>query len=201
MNAQTFVILQTTLGDIKIQLYNGTPKHRDNFIKLVKQGYYNGLLFHRVIPSFMVQAGDPNSRNSRPGQALGNGGPNYTIPAEFNPEYYHKKGAVAAARLGDDANPQKESSGSQFYIVQGRILNNSQLDALEKANKHLPFTPEQREVYSTFGGTPHLDNAYTVFGEVIEGMDVVDRIAAVKTDQRNRPAADIKIIKAYITEN
>jgi peptidyl-prolyl cis-trans isomerase B (cyclophilin B) len=149
----------------------------------------------------MIQTGDPNSRNARPGQALGDGGPNYTLPAEFNPSYFHKRGAVASARLGDDVNPQKESSGSQFYIVQGRILKKSQLDALETANKHLPFTPEQREIYSTAGGTPHLDNAYTVFGEVVEGMDIVDQIAAVKTDQRNRPATDIKIIKAYLSSN
>jgi peptidyl-prolyl cis-trans isomerase B (cyclophilin B) len=201
LKSQTVVTLQTTLGDIKIRLYEGTPRHTENFIKLVQQGYYTGLLFHRVIPFFMIQTGDPNSRNARPGQALGDGGPNYTLPAEFNPSYFHKRGAVASARLGDDVNPQKESSGSQFYIVQGRILKKSQLDALETANKHLPFTPEQREIYSTAGGTPHLDNAYTVFGEVVEGMDIVDQIAAVKTDQRNRPATDIKIIKAYLSSN
>ncbi len=200
MNSHTFVILQTTLGDIKIKLYDDTPKHKENVIKLVEQGYYNGLLFHRVIPAFMVQAGDPNSRNSRPGQPLGDGGPNYTIPAEFNPQYFHKKGAVAAARKGDDINPYKESSGSQFYIVQGRTLNAAQLDAMEKAGKHTPFTPEQRTVYSTLGGTPHLDNAYTVFGEVIDGMEVVDLISAVKTNERNRPFTDVKIIKAYISQ-
>jgi peptidyl-prolyl cis-trans isomerase B (cyclophilin B) len=199
MNSQTIVILQTTLGDIKIKLYDETPKHKENFIKLVQQGYYNGLLFHRVIPSFMVQAGDPNSRNARPGQPLGDGGPNYTIPAEFNAQHFHKKGAVAAARKGDDINPDKESSGSQFYIVQGRTLNASQLDALEKSGKHQPFTPEQRDFYTSQGGTPHLDNAYTVFGEVIEGMEVVDLISAVKTNERNRPFTDVKILKAYIS--
>ncbi|MBN1790866.1 MAG: peptidylprolyl isomerase [Bacteroidales bacterium] len=200
MNSQTIVILQTSLGDIKIKLYDETPKHKENFIKLVQQGYYNGLLFHRVIPSFMVQAGDPNSRNARPGQPLGDGGPNYTIPAEFNAQYFHKKGAVAAARKGDDINPNKESSGSQFYIVQGRTLTAGQLAGLEKSAKHLPFTPEQLDAYSTQGGTPHLDNAYTVFGEVIEGMEVVDLISAVKTNERNRPFTDVKILKAYISD-
>jgi cyclophilin family peptidyl-prolyl cis-trans isomerase len=197
MNAQTYVILQTTLGDIKIKLYDETPKHRENFIKLIEQGYYNGLLFHRVIPGFMIQTGDPNSRNARPGVALGDGGPNYTIPSEFNSAYFHKKGSVASARLGDDVNPQKESSGSQFYIVQGRAFNDDQLDAMVKNGRHLPFTKEQRMVYTTVGGAPHLDNSYTVFGEVVEGMEIVDQISSVKTDKRNRPATDIKILKAY----
>jgi len=200
IKSQTIVTLQTTAGYIKIKLYDETPKHKENFIKLVQQGYYNGVLFHRVIPGFMIQTGDPNSRNARPGQPLGDGGPGYTIPSEFVPSYFHKKGAVAAARLSDEVNPQKESSGSQFYIVQGRNYNNAQLDALEKTNKHQPFTQDQRTSYSSVGGTPHLDNAYTVFGEVIDGFNTVDSISAVTTDKRNRPISDIKIIKAFISE-
>lgn len=199
-NAQTIVVFQTTAGDMKIKLYDETIKHKENFIKLVKQGYYDGILFHRVIPQFMIQTGDPNSKSSQPGQSLGNGGPGYTIPAEFYPQYFHKKGALAAARLGDQVNPQKESSGSQFYIVQGQLYNDSQLDAMVSAGKHLPFSTAQRLAYTTIGGTPHLDNAYTVFGEVVEGLDIVDKISEVPTDQRNRPISDIKIIKAYLSE-
>jgi cyclophilin family peptidyl-prolyl cis-trans isomerase len=199
-NAQAIFVLQTTAGDIKIKLYDETIKHKENFMKLVKQGYYDGVLFHRVIPQFMIQTGDPNSKSAQPGQSLGNGGPGYTIPAEFYPQYFHKKGALAAARLGDQVNPQKESSGSQFYIVKGQLYNDSQLDALVSAGKHLPFTAAQRLAYTTIGGTPHLDNAYTVFGEVVEGLDIVDNISAVPTDQRNRPISDIKIIKAYLSE-
>jgi cyclophilin family peptidyl-prolyl cis-trans isomerase len=198
--AQAIVVFQTTAGDIKIKLYDETIKHKENFIKLVKDGYYDGVLFHRVIPQFMIQTGDPNSKSAQPGQSLGNGGPGYTIPAEFYPQYFHKKGALAAARLGDQVNPQKESSGSQFYIVQGQLYNNSQLDALVSAGKHLPFTTAQRLAYTTTGGTPHLDNAYTVFGEVIDGLDIVEKISAVPTDQRNRPISDIKIIKASLSE-
>jgi cyclophilin family peptidyl-prolyl cis-trans isomerase len=199
-NAQAIVVFQTTAGDIKIKLYDETIKHKENFIKLVKQGYYNGVLFHRVIPQFMIQTGDPNSKSSQPGQSLGNGGPGYTIPAELDPQYFHKKGALAAARLGDQVNPQKESSGSQFYIVQGQLYNDTQLDALVSAGKHQPFTTAQRLAYTTIGGTPHLDNAYTVFGEVVDGLDIVDKISLVPTDQRNRPISDIKIIKAYLSE-
>jgi len=200
INAQTSVILKTTVGDIIIKLYDETPKHKANFIKLVSQGYYDGVLFHRVIPQFMIQTGDPDSRTAEPGQPLGSGGPGYTIPAEFSPVLFHKKGALAAARQSDQVNPQKESSGSQFYIVQGQVYTNSQLDALVSSNKHLPFSSAERIAYTTIGGTPHLDNAYTVFGEVIEGLDIVDKIATVSADQRNRPIADIKIIKATISE-
>lgn len=199
-SAQTKVVLHTSYGDIKMILYKETIKHQENFLKLVQQGYYDGLLFHRVIPFFMIQTGDPNSRTARPGQALGNGGPSYKIPAEFNASYFHKKGAVAAARLSDDVNPEKESSGSQFYIVQGNVFTDSQLDMLVKTNRHLPFTPEQRNAYTTSGGTPHLDNSYTVFGEVIEGFDTIDKISSAITDERKRPISDIKIIKAYISE-
>lgn len=198
--AQTKIVLQTTAGDIKIILYDDTPKHKENFIKLIQQGYYDGLLFHRVISEFMIQAGDPNSRNAVPGKMLGDGGPGYTIPAEFSIQHFHKKGALAAARLGDAMNPKKESSGSQFYIVQGKVLTNPQLDFYVNSGKHSPFTPEQRESYTTVGGVPHLDDAYTVFGEVIEGLDVVDKIAASQTDQRNRPVTDVKIIQAYLAE-
>ncbi len=198
--AQTSIVLQTTAGDIKIILYDDTPKHKENFIKLVKQGYYDGLLFHRVISDFMIQAGDPNSRNAPSGKMLGEGGPGYTIPAEFSNKHFHKNGAIAAARLGDAMNPKKESSGSQFYIVQGQVLTNPQLDSYVSSRKHEPFTPEQRNAYTTVGGVPHLDNAYTVFGEVTEGFDIVDKIATAQTDQRNRPVSDIKILKAYIAE-
>lgn len=199
-NAQTSIVLQTTAGDLKLMLYEDTPKHKENFIKLVNQGYYDGLLFHRVISDFMIQGGDPNSRNAASGQMLGDGGPGYTIPAEFSVSHFHKKGALAAARLGDAMNPMKESSGSQFYIVQGKVLTNPQLDFYVNSGKHDPFTPEQREAYTTLGGVPHLDNAYTVFGEVTEGLDIIDKIAATQTDPRNRPVTDIKILKAYIAD-
>jgi len=172
-NSQSTVLLQTTAGNVKIRLYDETPLHKDNFLKLVKQGYYDRVLFHRVIPDFMVQAGDPNSKTAKSGQALGDGGPSYTLPAEFVPALYHKKGAVAAARKSDEVNPRQESSGSQFYIVEGTVLSQGQLDALERSGRHPVFTPEQRTVYTTLGGTPHLDNAYTVFGEVVEGLDIV----------------------------
>jgi cyclophilin family peptidyl-prolyl cis-trans isomerase len=197
---QTIVVLNTTEGDIRIKLYNETPLHRDNFIKLVKDGYYDGVLFHRVIQNFMIQTGDPNSKNAKAGQSLGDGGPGYTIPAEFVPTLFHKKGALAAARQGDQVNPRKESSGSQFYIVQGQVLTADQLDALVRANKHLPFTEEEKAAYTTIGGTPHLDQNYTVFGEVTEGLDILDKIASAETDQRNRPLSDIRIIKAYFAQ-
>lgn len=198
--AQTSIVLHTTAGDIKIMLYDDTPKHKENFIKLVTEGYYDGLLFHRVISDFMIQGGDPNSRNAATGQMLGDGGPGYTIPAEFSIQHFHKKGALAAARLGDAMNPMKESSGSQFYIVQGKVLTNPQLDFYVNSGKHDPFTPEQREAYTTVGGVPHLDNAYTVFGEVTAGLDIIDKIATVQTDQRNRPVSDIKILKVSIAD-
>ncbi len=186
---EKIVLISTDLGDIKIKLYNETPKHRDNFIKLAKQGFYDGTIFHRVIKSFMIQGGDPNSKDATPNQTLGNGGPGYTVPAEFNPNLFHKKGALAAARLGDNMNPRKESSGSQFYIVQGKVLTQAEIVASGR-----DFTPEQRKAYTTIGGTPFLDDNYTVYGEVIEGLDVVDKIAAVATNpQANRPVKDVKI--------
>lgn len=242
------VVVHTLYGDIKIKLYDETPLHRDNFIKLVESEVYNGVLFHRVIKDFMIQTGDPDSKKAKKGQILGNGGPGYTIPAEFNPSLFHKKGALAAARQGDDINPKKESSGSQFYIVQGKTFTTEQLDLMEmqmnqqKKNQIInayilrddnealrkkvdslqkakdtnglnalaveleyatkeefeksnpfSFTPEQRKIYTTVGGTPHLDGGYTVFGEVIEGLDVIDKIAAVETDRNNRPLEDLSI--------
>ncbi|OIP01542.1 MAG: peptidylprolyl isomerase [Bacteroidetes bacterium CG2_30_32_10] len=186
------VLISTSFGDIKIKLYDETPNHRDNFIKLATEGYLNGTLFHRVIKNFMIQGGDPDSKNAKPGQMLGNGGPAYNIPAEFVTKYFHKKGALAAAREGDAVNPNKESSGSQFYIVQGRNYDDATLDAIEKSiNKK--FTTEQRQIYKTIGGAAHLDGNYTVFGEVIEGIEVVDKIANVAVDGNSRPLEDIKM--------
>jgi len=185
-------VIHTEMGDMKGILYDQTPKHRDNFVKLVKSGFYDGLLFHRVISGFMIQGGDPVSKNAKPGQQLGSGGPGYTIPAEINPQYIHKKGALSAARLGDAQNPQKASSGSQFYIVQGQIQNGSQLSGLS-ARTGFKYTDEQKKVYETIGGTPFLDGQYTVFGEITEGFDVIDKIAASQKDQADRPKSDIKM--------
>ena len=184
------VRIKTPYGDMLVELYDETPKHRDNFISLVEKGYYNGLLFHRVMRNFMIQGGDPDSRNAAKGQMLGSGGPGYTIPAEFNPNLIHLKGAVAAARRGDQVNPQRASSGSQFYIVQGRTFSDAELDKIEHDN-HMKYTPEQREAYKTIGGTPFLDGQYTVFGKVTEGLEVIDKIAAQPTDRANRPLEDI----------
>ncbi len=247
------VTFETNYGVIKVKLYNETPLHRDNFIKLAEEHYFDSLLFHRVIENFMIQAGDPNSKGAAPGVMLGTGGPGYTIPAEFNPNLIHKKGALAAARLGGPQNPKKESSGSQFYIVVGQKVPMEQLDAmaaqkseqakgeyiqtqlykpenkdvlnelitLQKAGdrenfmikwhafeekyadslKTIPtynYTENQKNIYQTLGGTPHLDMDYTVFGEVIDGLSVVDSIAAVKTDRANRPLEDVIIIKVSV---
>jgi peptidyl-prolyl cis-trans isomerase B (cyclophilin B) len=191
------IVAETTMGTIKIKLYETTFKHSDNFVKLINEGYYNGQLFHRVIKNFMIQSGDDKSLTAQPGEKLGMGGKPYTIPAEIYPEFYHKKGAIAAARTSDNVNPQRESSGSQFYIVQGEIFSRDQLNMFVSRNAHAPFTQEQIDVYTTIGGTPHLDNSYTVFGEVIEGLEVIDSIAGVSTDSFNRPTEDIKIIKMY----
>jgi cyclophilin family peptidyl-prolyl cis-trans isomerase len=193
------VLLQTSFGDIVIRLSDSTPLHRDNFLKLVKSGFYDSVLFHRVIQRFMVQTGDPESRHAQAGQPLGNGDPGYKIPAEFRQTLFHKRGVVAAAR---DNNPEKASSGSQFYIVQGRIFSDAGLDSVETfrlGGRKIPIA--QREVYKSIGGTPHLDQNYTVFGEVVRGMDVVDKIAAVQTSKgndRDRPLEDIRIIKAKL---
>ena len=242
----TKVKLETSLGDIVVELYNETPKHRDNFIKLVKEGFYDGVLFHRVINNFMIQAGDPESKTAGPDIPLGGGDPGYTIEAEFvYPKYFHKRGVLAAARTGDEFNPERRSSGSQFYIVTGRIFSSEQLksmlenlkqetfrnlvmnnqdkiaalqanqdtegiNALQNefihqteavaAQSPYNFTDEQIDAYTSVGGAPHLDGQYTVFGEVVEGMDVVDRIQNTTTGRMNRPTVDIKIIKASIVE-
>ncbi|TNE80888.1 MAG: peptidylprolyl isomerase [Bacteroidetes bacterium] len=185
------VLIKTSMGDMKVKLYNETPQHRDNFIKLAKSGFYKDLLFHRVIKNFMIQGGDPNSRGAAPGVQLGSGGPGYTVPAEFNQNLYHKKGALSAARMGDQVNPTRASSGSQFYIVQGSVAQREQLVNYGNS-RGVPFTEEQLQTYTTVGGTPQLDLQYTVFGEVIEGLDVIDKIAAVQT-QRDRPLTDVKM--------
>ena len=240
------VEILTTEGPIKVLLYGDTPQHRDNFIKLAEEGYYDGLLFHRVIKDFMVQAGDPNSRNAAPGKSLGAGDPGYTIPAEiFYPKHYHKYGALAAARTADQVNPERRSSGSQFYIVTGTRIPAAQLDviaqrmadgprqeywkklmkehsseirelqskgdreALEVLRQKLiketetavgaAGMPEQmKQDYTTIGGTPHLDNQYTVFGEVLEGMDTVEKIQNASTGPGDRPVEDIKIISTKV---
>ena len=244
MEKETVLKIETSMGDIKVKLYNETPKHRDNFIKLAKDGTYNGTLFHRVIKDFMVQAGDPESKNAPKGKMLGSGDVGYTVPAEFvYPKY-------SAARQGDEVNPKKESSGCQFYIVTGKVFNDSTLLNMEQqknqnkvteafnalAQKHMKeiykmrkandqdglyalqdtlfiqaeaeaakqpdfhFTPEQIKAYTTVGGTPHLDGEYTVFGEVVEGMDIVDKIQQVKTDRSDRPEEDVKIINVSVIE-
>lgn len=240
------VELTTSEGPVKVLLYDDTPLHRDNFLKLVGEGYYDGLLFHRVIKDFMVQTGDPDSRDAQPGQHLGAGSPPYTIEAEIRyPRHFHKRGALAAARTGDNVNPERRSSGSQFYIVTGREVSPAQITSIEQrmsdnrkgeyfralAEKHRaeidtlrnagdreglealrqqliaeteknvtpePLPDDVREAYTTVGGTPHLDGAYTVFGEVIEGMDVVDKIQNAATDSSDRPVEDIRIIKAEV---
>lgn len=191
------VMMETSAGPIVLLLYDDTPMHRDNFIKLVENGTYNGLLFHRVIPGFMIQGGDPQSRDAKPGQPLGNGTLGYTIPAEINPNLIHKRGALCAARQGDDVNPKRESSASQFYIVQGEVFEPERLEMITK-RFGTKFTPEQVKVYSTVGGAPHLDGAYTVFGEVLEGMEVVDLIAKAERDGMDRPVEDIVILNVVI---
>lgn len=245
---RTLVKLETTMGNITVALYNETPKHRDNFIKLVKEGVYDSTLFHRVIKQFMIQAGDPESKNAADTAMLGSGDVGYTIPAEFNPKFFHKKGVLAAARQGDDVNPEKASSGCQFYIVTGRKFTEPQLLGMENkindqreeaifdtlARQHMKeiyklrkagdnaallelqdtleaqasalaekeekfrFSPEQIKAYTTVGGAPHLDGSYTVFGEVIDGMDVVDKIEIAKTNRADRPIDNIRILKTVI---
>lgn len=182
----TKALISTSLGDITIKLYDETPLHRDNFIKLANEGFYDGTIFHRVIKNFMIQGGDPDSKNAAPGQPLGRGSTGYTIPAEFVPELFHKKGALAAARKGA-GNPQKESSGCQFYIVTGKV------DSEEQLAKMPNMTDERRAVYKEIGGTPFLDDNYTVFGEVVSGLDIVDKIGTVQTQQGDRPIEDIKM--------
>ena len=237
------VSIETPYGKILVKLYNETPLHKENFVKLVKDNFYDSLLFHRVIENFMIQGGDPDSKNAKPGKVLGNGDLGYTIPAEFNPLLFHKKGVLAAAREGDDINPEKASSACQFYLVQGKVFTREELQMLEekkisfnkqKAVRELLAEPENKalkqarndaqnandqtaldainaqidstiapqlekyklteaqiEAYTTIGGTPHLDGDYTVFGEVIEGLDIIDSIAAVQTDRKDRPRTDV----------
>jgi cyclophilin family peptidyl-prolyl cis-trans isomerase len=194
----SLVLISTVYGNIKLSLYNETPKHRDNFLKLVKSGMYDSTIFHRIIKDFMIQGGDPDSKNAAPGVALGEGGLGYTIPAEFIPSLIHKKGVLAAAREGDAVNPDKASSSCQFYIVQGRKFTRAEIDKMLKGKNarrdtKIEYTEEQYKTYETVGGTPHLDMDYTVFGEVIDGLDVIDKIAEVKKDKRDRPLGDIKM--------
>lgn len=193
------VMMETTMGPIVLQLYNQTPMHRDNFIKLAEEGTYDGLLFHRVIEKFMIQGGDPKSRDAEPDMVLGEGSLGYTVPAEIVPELFHRRGALCAARQGDEVNPERESSASQFYIVQGEVFS---LEMLKKIGERFKkkYTKEQEKVYATEGGAPHLDGDYTVFGQVIEGMDVVDKIAASKCDKNNRPVEDVRIITVKILD-
>ncbi|MCR9101587.1 MAG: peptidylprolyl isomerase [bacterium] len=186
------VEIETIHGSMLVELYDATPQHQDNFVKLVQEGYYDGLLFHRVIENFMIQGGDPKSKDAPAGQALGSGGPGYTIPAEFADSLVHIKGAIAAARTGDAVNPQKRSSGSQFYIVHGRSVTEQDLAQLE-AQKGFRYTTRQKEAYLEHGGTPFLDRDYTVFGQVVEGLEVLDKLAAVPTDPRDRPKEDLKM--------
>jgi peptidyl-prolyl cis-trans isomerase B (cyclophilin B) len=204
---ETVVMMKTTKGDMVLKLYNETPQHRDNFLRLVREDVYDSLLFHRVIQNFMIQGGDPESKKAVAGSMLGNGEVKgiERIPAEFNPALYHKKGALAAAR---DGNPAKASSNCQFYIVQGKTFTDADLDRMEnrtaadfertKSGAGFKYTPEQREMYKTVGGTPHLDNNYTVFGELISGMEVMESIAAVPVDANNRPKEDVRILDVQV---
>ena len=190
--AKCLIEITTDQGVMMAELYDATPKHRDNFLKLAEEGYYNGLLFHRVIDGFMIQGGDPNSKNAAAGVPLGSGGPGYEVPAEFVDSLVHIRGAISAARTGDGVNPERKSSGSQFYIVQGSPVDNAMLDMLEK-RKGFKYTPEQRAAYLQYGGTPFLDRDYTVYGKVTSGLDVVDKIARLPKDARDRPTADVKM--------
>ncbi len=245
-NENITILMKTSVGDVKLKLYDSTPGHRDNFVKLVRSGFYDGISFHRVIEGFMVQAGDPLTRTSKEG--IHDSLSFYTIPEEFRAEYFHKKGALAAAREGNDVNPEMRSSGTQFYIVQGKKLSDEDIDQMEKAinsnlkqalfykflqqvadssskaskpmttaeiqeaasmkmfnyltsNNEFKVPAEHREVYKSIGGVPRLDGTYTVFGEVTEGLDIVDRIAAVETDSSDKPLIEVKILKMKIISN
>ena len=242
------VKIQTSLGDITVRLYDETPLHRDNFLKLAKEGYYDGTLFHRVIKDFMIQGGDPDSRTATPTQMLGTGGPDYTLEAEIKPELFHRRGTLAAARQGDEVNPERRSSGSPFYISWGQVYNEGQLRQLERqltmmaeqqrfqqlaaerkaeimqlrrnrdrdglmalqeqlaamakadAKNAGTLSDAQREAYTTVGGVPHLDGQYTVFGEVTEGLDIVERIQNTETRPGDRPVQDIRILATVVEE-
>ncbi|MBQ2149894.1 MAG: peptidylprolyl isomerase [Bacteroidales bacterium] len=199
------VVMETTEGTIVLKLYDQTPLHRDNFRSLVAEGAFDSLLFHRVIQDFMIQGGDPDSKYAEPGVLLGEGDRDYTVPAEFRLEdgIFHRRGVLAGAREGDDVNPEQRSSAMQFYIVWGKIFDDAGLDKVQErldrqTGGRVKLTPEMREVYKTVGGTPHLDGQYTVFGEVVSGLDVVDAIQRVPTDENDRPLTDVRIIKAYL---
>lgn len=201
------VLLETTAGNIRIALYDETPQHRDNFLKLVKMNVYDSLLFHRVIKDFMIQSGDINSKHAQPGQLLGTGDFDYTQEPEFRlPQLFHRRGVVAMAREGDDVNPEMRSSACQFYIVWGRVLDDKKLNQIQErldstTQGRVKLTPEMMATYKTIGGTPHLDGQYTVFGEVTEGMDIVDCIQQQPTDKYARPLEDIRILKAIVTKD
>ncbi len=201
------VLFETTEGNIRIALYDETPQHRDNFLKLTRMHIYDSLLFHRVIKDFMIQSGDTNSKNARPGQRLGTGDFDYTQEPEFClPKIFHRRGSVAMAREPDDVNPDMRSSACQFYIVWGKQLNDQQIEKVQErldtmTHGRVKLTPEMIEVYKTVGGTPHLDGQYTVFGEVTEGLDVVERIQKVQTDKYNRPLEDYRILRATVTKD
>ena len=199
------VVMETTEGTIVLKLYDQTPLHRDNFRSLVAEGAFDSLLFHRVIQDFMIQGGDPDSKYAEPGVLLGEGDRDYTVPAEFRLEdgIFHRRGVLAGAREGDNVNPEQRSSAMQFYIVWGKIFDDAGLDKVQerldnRTGGRVKLTPEMREVYKTVGGTPHLDGQYTVFGEVVSGLDVVDAIQHVPTDENDRPLTDVRIIKAYL---
>ena len=192
-DVETLVLIDTDMGKIKVKLFNDTPLHRDNFIKHVKEKRYDGLLFHRVIKQFMIQGGDIDSKDAPIEKHLGDGDPGYTIPAEIvYPKYFHKRGMLCAARTSDEENPERASSGTQFYIVTGKFYTEMELDKMEKSDNKT-FTPEERQAYMLEGGAPHLDNKYTVFGEVVKGMKVVDKIQFVETNEEDRPLKNIKI--------
>ncbi|MCH8318363.1 MAG: peptidylprolyl isomerase [Bacteroidetes bacterium] len=184
---EKLITISTQFGEMKIILFDETPKHKANFIKLAEEGFYDSTLFHRIINGFMIQGGDPDSKNAKPGQVLGNGDVGYKIPAEFNEKLFHKKGAIAAAR---DTNPQKESSGCQFYIVHGTVVTDQQLNGFEKRTGK-KFSDAKRKAYTTIGGSSHLDGGYTVFGEVIAGIEILDKIATQPKDNRDRPLKNI----------
>lgn len=185
-----YIRIKTEFGECIVKLYNETPLHRDNFLKLTKKGFYNGTLFHRVIKDFMIQGGDPDSKRAKPDSLLGNGDVGYTIPAEFRDSLFHKKGVLAAAR---DNNPEKASSGCQFYLVQGKVFTDEQLNSVEEKRLKFKLPEWQRQVYKTIGGSPHLDRNYTVYGEIVVGLDMVDKIAVLTTDKNNRPKQDVKM--------
>lgn len=189
MDTSTYVLINTEYGDIKIRLYDETPLHKANFIKLAKEGFFDSTLFHRVIPTFMIQGGDPNSKTAAAGQPLGMGNVGYRVPAEFNAALIHKRGVLAAAR---DNNPEKASSGCQFYITQGKKYSDFELDQISQS-RGTKFTDEQRTIYKEIGGTPFLDMQYTVFGEVVSGIEVVDKIATEPRDGNDRPTKDIRM--------